>query len=91
MATVAVRHQVENYERWRAVYEEHAAARKSHGCTGDTVLRDETDPTSIMVITQWPSLENAHAFASDPSLADAMKRGGVAGTPRIEFYGEAPI
>jgi len=91
MATIAVRHRVENYEAWRTAYDEHGSVRKSHGCTGDVVLRDEGDPNEVMVITQWPSLANAHAFASDPSLPEAMQKGGVAGPPRIEFYEEAAL
>ncbi|HYA45491.1 MAG TPA: hypothetical protein VED59_07785 [Acidimicrobiales bacterium] len=43
------------------------------------------------MITYWPSLANANAFASDPSLAEAMQRGGVSGPPRIEFYEEASV
>ena len=73
MATVAVRHRVDNYEAWRRVYDEHGALRKSHGCTGDLVLRDQTDPNELMVLTYWPTLANAHAFAADPSLAEAMQ------------------
>ena len=91
MATVAVRHRVENYEAWRTVYEEHGAVRKQLGCTGDLVLRDQTDPNEVLVITHWPTLDDAHAFTSDPALPDAMKRAGVSGPPRIEVYEEAAI
>jgi heme-degrading monooxygenase HmoA len=90
-AVVAVRHRVHSYEGWRPVYDEHGAVRKSHGCTGDTVLRDETDPNEILVLTYWPSLADAHAFASDPSMPEVMHRAGVAGAPRVEIYDEAGI
>src|SRR3954469_4118684 len=91
MATVAVRHRVENYEAWRAGYDEHGPVRKSHNCTGDLVLRDETDPNEVFVLTYWPSLADAHAFAADPSLPDAKPKAGVVGAPRIEIYEEAGI
>ena len=91
MATVAVRHRVQNYEAWRSVYDEHGAVRKEHGCTGDLVLRDEQDPNEVFVLTYWPSLDAAHAFAGDPSLPEAMQRAGVTGAPRIEIYEEAGI
>src|SRR5438874_1735159 len=38
MATVAVRHRVDNYEAWRVAYDEHGAVRKTHGCTGDRLI-----------------------------------------------------
>jgi len=89
MATVAVRHTVEDFDSWRVGYDEHGTVRKEHGCLGATVLRGEGNPNEVLVLTQWPSLKEAHAFASDPSLAEAMKRAGVVGAPRIEFYDEA--
>ena len=91
MATVAVRHRVENYEAWRVAYDEHGAVRNTHGCTGDLVLRDETDPNEVLVLTYWPSLGDAHAFAGDPALPEAMQRAGVVGPPRIEIYEEAAV
>jgi len=89
MITVAVRHRVADYEAWRVIYDEHGTVRKGHGCTGDSVLRDETDPNEILALTYWPTLDAAHAFRDDPSLPEAMSRAGVVGPPRIEIYEEA--
>jgi len=91
MITVAVRHRVADYEAWKIVYDEHGTVRKAHGCTGDKVLRDETDANEILVLTHWPTLEAAHGFRDDPSLPEAMGRGGVVGPPRIEIYEEAGL
>ena len=91
MATVAVRHTVLDFASWRVVFDDHGTVRKERGCTGETVLRDEENPNSVLILTQWPSLKEAHAFASDPSLGDAMQRAGVLGPPRIEFYETAGI
>ncbi len=88
MATVAVRHRVSDYDTWKLAYDEHGTNRKRLGCTGDQILRDENDPSEILVLTHWPSMKNAHEFASDPSLQEAMSRAGVVGGPRIEFYEE---
>ena len=63
--------------------------RKERGSTGATVLRGASDPNEVLVLINWPSLENAHAFANDPSLREAMEKSGVIGTPRIEFYEKA--
>jgi hypothetical protein len=40
------------------------------------------------VLTYWPNLGAAHAFRDDPSLPEAMARGGIVGAPRIEVYEE---
>ena len=91
MATVAVRHKVQDFATWKLAYDEHGAVRKEHGCTGDTVLRDETDANEVLVLTYWPALANAHAFADDPSLPGVMGRAGVVGAPRIEIYEEVAL
>jgi len=89
MTTVAIRHQVTDYEAWKHIYDEHGVARKENGCTGDDILRDANDPNQILVLTYWPAEANAHAFVDDPSLKEAMGRAGVVGAPRIEFYEDA--
>jgi quinol monooxygenase YgiN len=91
MATVAVQHTVEDFDSWRVAFDGHETTRKEHGCTGETVLRDQENANRVLVLTQWPSMKEAHAFASDPSLTEAMKKAGVVGPPRIEFYETAAI
>jgi hypothetical protein len=91
MATVAVQHTVEDFDSWRVSFDGHGKNRKEHGCTGETVLRDEENANRVLVLLQWPSMKEAHAFASDPSLAEAMRNSGVVGPPRIEFYETAAI
>lgn len=86
MTTVAVRHHVADFETWLVTYKEHGAVRDGLGCTGEAVLRDAGDPNDVLVLTYWPSLEQAQQFASDPSLPQAMEKAGVIGPPRIEFY-----
>jgi len=89
MTTVAVRHRVADFDTWRAAYDEHGVVRKEHGTTGDRVLRDASDPNEVLVLTFWPTADNARAFVEDPSLKEVMGRAGVVGAPRIEIYEEA--
>jgi len=88
MTTVAVRHRVADFDTWKAGYDEHDAARKEFGCTGDMVLRDAADSDSILVLTFWPTAADAQAFATDPRLPEVMKKAGVVSEPRIEIYEE---
>jgi heme-degrading monooxygenase HmoA len=89
MTTVAVRHRVADFDAWRTAYDEHGAVRRELGTTGDRVLRDADDPSDVLVLTFWPSRENAQAFLADPSLPQAMAAAGVVSEPRIEVYEEA--
>ncbi len=89
MTTVAIKHRVQDYDTWRAIFDEHGAVRTAHGEQSVTVLRGADDPNEILVIMSWPALSNAQAFLDDPSFRQAMARAGVTGPPRIEIYEEA--
>jgi hypothetical protein len=88
-ATLIVRHTVADYPAWRTVYDEVDALRSSHGCTAQRVLQVPGDPNDVVAIHEFPTVDQATAFASDPSLKEAMGRGGVTGPPRIEIFESA--
>lgn len=85
MAVVTVRHTVADYAAWKAGYDSHATSRKEHGATNDQVLQSIEDPNDLVVLIEFESLGEAKAFASDPSLKEAMAAAGVVGAPDISF------
>jgi len=85
MIQVLVRHNVEDYNTWRPVYDGHAAFRKETGSLGARVLRDANDPSNVVVITEWPDMNAALAFANSPNLHETMGRAGVVGKPDVYF------
>ena len=87
--TLIVRHPVKDYDAWFKIYEEVATLRDQHGCTYQRVLRSPSDGNDVVAIHDFPSVEQAEAFANDPALKSAMERGGVAGAPRIEIFASA--
>ncbi len=84
-----VRHPVTDFATWRVVYEEVGALRDQHGCTAERVLVLPSDGNDVVAIHDFPTVEQAEAFANDPALKDAMGRAGVAGAPRIEIFASA--
>ncbi len=85
-ATLLVRHPVTDYAAWRAVYDELEPLRIQHGCTGKQVLASPDNANDLLVTHEFPSVEQASAFAHDPALKSGMDRAGVAGAPRIEIF-----
>jgi len=85
-ATLLVRHPVTDYAAWRAVYDELEPLRVEHGCTGKQVLASPENANDLLVTHEFPSVEQASAFAHDPALKSGMDRAGVAGPPRIEIF-----
>jgi heme-degrading monooxygenase HmoA len=89
MAKAIVQHHVVDYDRWFPVFTEHQAVRQAHGATGHTVSRAVADPNTIVIVTDFATLEGAQAFTQDPSLRAAMERGGVDGAPQVWIVEEA--
>jgi hypothetical protein len=89
MAKVIVQHHVVDFDRWHAVFTEHEGVRRGHGATGHSLNREAKDPNTIVIVNDFATLEGARAFSQDPSLPEAMKRGGVDGAPQVWIVEEA--
>ena len=85
-ATLAVRHNVQDYAAWRVVYDELDTLRAQHGCTGQQVWHAPGNAEDVFITHDFPTLKQAEAFAHDPALREGMGRAGVAGAPRIEIF-----
>ena len=83
MAKVIVQNHVEDYEKWKPVFDEHGGVRKGHGATGHTIHRGVEDPNTILIVNDFSSAEGAASFLADPSLKEAMAKAGVDGPPQI--------
>jgi hypothetical protein len=84
---LAVQHRVQDYKAWKKVFDEHPP--REGGAKFHRVNRMIGDPNTSVVVAGFESAEQAQAFRRSPGLADAMKRAGVVGEPRVEMYEEA--
>ncbi len=91
MISVIVQHEVRDYDTWKPVFDEHGTVRKQHGATSHEIYRSLDNPNEVMIVNHFESREQGEAFVSDPSLPEAMQRGGVIGQPRVTFVGEPEI
>jgi hypothetical protein len=86
MTTLAVRHSVSDFDTWKTAFDGHASVRDGHGATGSRVLHDGN---AILVLIDFPDAASAQSFMADPSLAEAMAKGGVVGAPDVSVLVEA--
>ena len=91
MVAVIVRHQVRDYAAWKPIFDEHGEVRRRHGATGHRLYRVAGSPTDLIIVNQFPSIEQAQAALDDPSLREAMARAGVEGTPDITIVDEVEV
>ncbi|MFO1150737.1 MAG: antibiotic biosynthesis monooxygenase [Alsobacter sp.] len=89
MITIFVRHEVENYPKWRAAYDEFDGTRTAMGVRAAAIYRSADDTNDVTVTHDFDSLDNAKAFASSQELRAAMQRAGVLGTPQVWFVSKA--
>ncbi|MBA3912062.1 MAG: cyclase [Rhodobacter sp.] len=78
-----VSHPVADFAAWRVVYDEAQPVRDAAGVTGAEVFVDAANPSMVVIIHRFPSIEAAQGFFQNPDLAAAMKRGGVTAPPTI--------
>ena len=86
MYVLAINHQVENYDRWKAVFD--TFPPKGAGAVFHRINRDVDDPNTITIVAGWANSDDARAFTQNPDLKDAMGRAGVTSSPRFELYEE---
>lgn len=81
---------VEDYEKWKVVFDEMGAARQATGSKGGIVLRNADDPNQITALLEFDNLDNARAYAASDELREAMQRAGVilTGPPNVSYYDE---
>ena len=85
-ATLAVRHNVQDYAAWRKVFDELGPLRTQYGCTAQRVMQVPGDTDDLFITHDFPTAEQASGFAHDPALRAGMNRAGVEGAPRIEIF-----
>lgn len=68
--------EVEDYEAWRAVYDQYAGARKQHGLSDGHVYQDTANPNRITVVIEGTP-EGMKSWGSSDELRDAQSRAGV--------------
>lgn len=89
MAFILAIFEVEDYDKWRQIYDANVDFRRDSGQTGEArVFQDCDNPGKISILFGWDSEENAKAFASSDDLKQKMKEAGVTGQPQVNIVNE---
>jgi len=89
MPYLLVQHTVEDYDKWKSVFDEHATARKAAGSKGGVILRNADNPNQVTILLEVDNLVDAQAFAGSDDLRETMQRAGVTRPPNVYFLNEA--
>lgn len=80
-----IAHEVEDYETWKAAFDEHASARQAANMSDWALLTGRDNPNMVTVIENVGDMEAAQAFIQSEDLQAAMAGAGVKGEPDIRF------
>ena len=89
MATLFVRHDVEDYDVWKQAYDGFDAERQTLGVTGHGVYQAEGDPNNVTIYHHFESMDAAKAFMQSDRLREVMMAAGVRGEPNVWFTTKA--
>ena len=90
VTTSFVLHRVADYDAWKTVYDSVAGLQARGGVTDQAVYQAARDPTNVLVMHEFGSADEAHAFFENPELREAMGKAGVdPSSLRVEFYERA--
>lgn len=77
MKYVLIIHEVEDYQKWKHVFDNAAAIRKEAGEVSYQLLQYENDANQIVHFSVWVSHENAKMFFESERLVQIRKDAGV--------------
>jgi quinol monooxygenase YgiN len=83
MAYILVKQKVQDYSKWKAVFDENSSTRKQGGSEGGWVFQTSHDPNAVVVLLKWDNPENAKRFLESDELKKAMEQAGIVGKPNI--------
>ena len=84
MAWIHVRHRVEDYPKWKEVFDSTADYKRSHGWKGYRLLAIEGDNNHVLVMEEFDTEDQAREYLGSDYLSDAMGRAGVSDEPDIQ-------
>ena len=82
---VLIRHSVEDFSKWKEVYDANKPERVKAGVTDNKLLQDADDPNMVTIIFDAEDVERAKEFTSSDAVKEIMQNAGVVSKPEIYF------
>ena len=89
MTSILAQFKVQEYSKWRAVFDENTSARAAEGMGAAKVFRDSNDGNSVALLLEVTDLDKARAYADSDALKQAQMKGGVIPPPTMTWLDDA--
>jgi hypothetical protein len=77
MAIMVMNFEVDDYDVWKAMFDDDPVGRGAAGATGHIVSRAADNPNEVFVRVEFPSVDQAKAFRERLVSSGALERGGM--------------
>jgi len=74
---VLIIHEVEDYAKWKAIFDDAATIRRDAGEIDYQLLSYENDERRVVHFSRWTSLDCARNFFESPRLIEIRRKAGV--------------
>jgi quinol monooxygenase YgiN len=89
MVHVILTHEVQNFDKWKTLFDDGEGMRSGAGIKTSGVYRSVENPNQVVIMTEFPSADAVSGFLANPELKAAMEKGGVIGKPDIKILTKA--
>ncbi len=79
MTYMLCKHRVADFSRWHKVFASHTEAQKRAGLHLLYLLREDSDPNSLVYLFKVEDVPRAQAFTETPAAAEAAQESGIIG------------
>lgn len=83
MALVIVAHRVEDYNKWKRVYDEDVERRNKAGLKEVKCGRKKGDPDNVYLVWRTDDIAKFEKMMDNPELEEVMKKAGVKAKPEV--------
>lgn len=87
MAASIIGLEVEDYDRWRSMFDSMAELRRERGIRAGRVYQDVSNPNSLTIMIEG-DLADLRAYGESQDLKEAMANAGVIGPPRMALVND---
>ncbi len=88
MPYLLIRHKIEDFSKWKPVFDEHTSARQAAGSKGGHLFLNIDDNNEIVILLEVDDVEKTRQFMQSDDLREAMQQSGVADEPDVYFLDE---
>ena len=85
MVTVIVSHEVNDFTKWKSVFDNHEPVRRDAKMETLGVYRSVDNSNMVTIIVNVPDAATMQAFMTNPDMEKVMKESGVISAPEVKI------